>query len=228
MLHGSAAEGTVEFGAAFRLDVVRRWPVAARPEPWTSTVLAPLVVIEEDVATEVRGDENIETRRCSAFVFQRGAVTLLPESKTPRTLLIDSCLPDGDSGTLELPPMPTFEVVAARRVLARGAAIAAIVFLVAWGVALSLRSRRRRVHVPPPRVRLAAEVQNLCANAPTTDAQRRSEAVAATRILREAAQQTGALSHSEDAAEVDRLLDDVKFAGRSLSPSERQRVLALL
>lgn len=231
VLRGEAAEGSVGFGAHFELDVVRRWPKGEVAEPFAASLLAPLVVDELEVRTNERDGEVVETRRCRARAFQRGAVTLLPKSEAARTLLVDSCLPEGDAGVLELPALPPLEIRAGRRALGLVVAVAVATFALSWiGVVLLRADRRRRSRVPL-RVRLARELEALVAAAPISEAERRADAVAATRILRSAEQRLGSANRGADAEAMtaaDRLLDDVKFAGRALEGPERARVLATL
>lgn len=231
VLRGAAAEGSVGFGASFELDVVRRWPAGAAAEPFAASVLAPLVVDELEVSTANAGSEVVETRRCRARVFQRGAVTLLPQSDAARTLLVDSCLPEGDAGVLEMPTLPPLEIRAGRRALALVFAVAAVTFAISWIAVLLVRADRRRRSLVPLRVRLTRELAALAVAVPASAAERRADAVAATRVLRAAEQRlraTGGGPDAEARAVADRLLDDVKFAGRALDGHERARVLAAL
>ncbi|MBK8100370.1 MAG: hypothetical protein IPK26_25005 [Planctomycetes bacterium] len=231
VLRGGAAAGSVEFGKAFELDVVRRWARSAPAPPWSDEVLAPLVVDVLATTTTADGDTTIETRHCRAFAFQLGAATLLPKSETPLTLLVDSCLPAGDAGALELLPPPPLAVRAGQRQLARLLLFALIAAALAGGALLGLRAWHRRQAAPRPRRRLQAEIAVLAATVPTTPAERRAEAIAATRILRQAgdlARQAAAPQPAAFATAAEALLDDVKFAGRTLAADERARLLDAL
>lgn len=224
ILRGQAAEGSVGFGRAFELDVVRRSAAGTSPEEWRDGLLAPLSVEEISVARVRDGDEVVETRRFRAWAFRRGAVTLQPASGSPpRTLLVDSCLPQGDDGALELLPAPPLGVLPVRRVLVRFLAIAAAAGAVAWLALAAVRALRRRAAMPPPwRARLSAQVEALAARAPASRQAQRADALAATAVLRDAAR---LLPEASAAGSVHRLLEAVKFEGRVLTPQEREALL---
>lgn len=231
VLHGTAAEGSVEFGKPFELDVVRHWVETGTPEPWSSTLLAPLVVEELDVVVGTSADTTTETRRLRARVFQRGAVTLLPRTEATRTLLVDSCLPGDDAGSLEQPELAPLGVRPARRALVAACVAGSIALVLAFavqGFVLAVRRRRSRV---PVRVRLAREVDALVAEVPADIATARAQAIAATRVLREVerhARAAGIRLEVDAVEELDRQLGAVKFAGCTLHDDERLRLLATL
>ena len=249
VLHGQAARGSIEFGKPFELDVIRRWPKEATPEPWRDAALSPLIVKAQSLSRSDRDGQAVENRRFSAWTFRRGAVALQPEfglavaeGEEPRrvtaelcTILIDSSLPADDAGTVEAPAAPALQIIPVRRVLLRLLLLAAAAGAVTWLIRASVRLVRARALVPPgPRAELLTRVEDLARVAADTRAEQRAAAVTATGILRAAErllaerdpkaldQSSGALESAYES------LEAVKFAGRVLSPADREALIANL
>lgn len=242
VLHGDANGGSVEFGAPFEFDVVRRWPIGAVPEPWRDDALAPLVLRAGAVLTGESGNEMVETRRFRAFAFRRGAVTLQPgfalvtgdgepavrATATPRVLLVESALPIDDDGKVEPPPAPPLHVAAMRAELVVRLVLASVAGALLWLLLVLWRVARRWRQVDAsPRDRLLAQLEQLAAQAPDSRAAWRAEAVAATSILRTASRCLDDAQFRVD-PRVHASLEAVKFAGTALPPAERQALFAEL
>lgn len=172
----TCAVTTVEFGAAFGIEVVRAWREDLVPEPWHDAALAPLTVEELGVTTKKEAGHSVETRRFRARAFARGelvvpASTIRARDRDGREhaavanaleLVVSSSLPPGDAGIVELPAdviaPPASPWRTALRVLA-GLLVLALGIL---GSRFAARRRRERRTEPvvPPRVlvseRLAA------------------------------------------------------------------------
>jgi len=239
----ACAVSTVEFGAAFQIEVERTWREDLVPDAWRDAALSPLVVEEIDIVTKREAGHAIETRRFRARAFARGefivpASTIRARDRDGREhvavanaleLVVNSSLPPGDLGSAELPgdviAVPVSPWRTALRVLA-GLLVLAFGIL---GPRFALRRRResRGEPVVPPHVLVQERLAALRSAAPdeaawTGLATALRDWLAACRGIPAIDRTTDEVLASfdgagrDDLAAVLRACDVVKFAQRTL------------
>jgi hypothetical protein len=166
-----APGGTVDFGRAFPLEVVRAWREPLEPIPWDERALDPLVVRLVESERSETASHVVETRRYAAYAFERGEVVVAAPEIVARPrgggrerraagaelrLDVRGALPDPAApgeveppGDLRSEPFPWLLAAAAAGGAAAAAALAAI--------ALARRRRAGPGEAPAPRGTTPAE-----------------------------------------------------------------------
>lgn len=157
-----AAPAAIEFGAPFELELRRHWPAGWQAEAWSLAAFAPLEaeLLEENRVESAGRVEVLRKLRLRVHALGEQKLQLAFSALDPiggqrhaardldLSLIVQSSLPQGDSGQTELP-----EAIAAPRTvhLARRFSALALLLLVLGACTASAWWRRRSIDTPVAR-----------------------------------------------------------------------------